>query len=204
MKGKIDWMKAGVIALLLADLGLAYPLYAKFNEDPMASLAPPPPATSGAEVQLSGGADEDTRQIVIGLPPAALLAWDPFAAPRGQKPPPGPVVETTTIEPEPMSPTEEIAVDAIRLLGIISLNGQYSALVAGEAGGAEELRRGMIVPGTEDIRCIRITRDGILLAQPGYVNTFLPLSQPSLSAQPWYSGEADTRAIRGRIEIRRR
>jgi hypothetical protein len=196
---KVDPLRAAVVALVLADLAMGYPLYEKYSEDPLASLpAVAAPAPGG--VQLQGDADDDSGAIRTGQPPSRLYSWDPFQPPKGVGTQTDPTVETTVAAPEQQS--VPIPVDEIRLYGIISLNGQYRALMGAVGTAAEEVRRGMLVPGSEDIRVVEIHRDRVILSKPGSINTPILMNQPGLIGQPWFQSQ-DSAELRGRIRMER-
>lgn len=222
---KVDPFKAGALALLLADLAAAYPVYTLYITDPKSEIAPF--SAGAAPIKLNVGKESDTEEMRTGQPPKDLLQWDPFKIPvRGLGSAGGGEEEET----QAAVPTNQpIATDNIRLYGIIQLNGEYRALVSvsggtapppqggpgqpgqvpftplAPSGGAppEEVRQGMILPGTTDIKAAQIRRDGILLTQPGSQPTFLPLTIPGLSEpKPWFRG-GESGALRGRIQINR-
>jgi hypothetical protein len=199
---KIDPLRAGVVILAIADMAMGYPLYLKYSEDPLASL-PPVPSVADGGIQLQSETGDDTGAIQTGQPPSRLYAWDPFQPPRirglGRQDETEPETDTAAaVEPTSMP----IPTDEIRLYGIISLNGQYRALMAQVGTGAEEVRRGMLVPGTEDVRVVEIHRDRVILSKPGAINTPLLMNRPGLIGQPWFQA-TDTFALRGRIRMER-
>jgi hypothetical protein len=194
---KANLAKIATLVLLVADLGLAWPLYEMALQDPLAGIEAGMPVRPSA-VSLRGQ-ETETEVMRSGRPPAGLLKWDPFAKPRLRPDPAGPVTETDTVEP--VVELYPISTDNINLLGIISLNGRYSALVTiGEE--TLELRGGMMVPGLENVRCAEVRRNGLLLTQPGALPTFVELKKLGLEAMPWYQN-VDPGAIRGRIEMRK-
>ncbi len=206
--GKFDGAKIGTVVLLLAVLGLAWPVYEKAMEDPMASLPQAAPG-SAAEIRLNLDADEDSGGVKTGYPPALLFTWDPFKAPRVRPQRTasdgGDTTAGETQQQAAPPPTQlvTIPVDHIKILGIVSLNGEYLALLGGVQEMPVEVRRGQLVPGMDNVRVVSISRDGVMLTQPGAQKTFVPMSTVELIGQPWY-GAVDTGAIRGRIEFRRR
>lgn len=191
-------MKAGVVVLLLANVVAAWPVYEKFAEDPMDALPPFVPA-GPQSVEIDVDEETDVLQVVGGLPPTALAGWDPFKAPRLGR---APESETTSAEPVER-PVVAIPTENMSLLGIINLNGSYLALMRVGGEPAIELRRGMTIPGTEGVRVLEIRRDGLMLAQQGSLNTFMPLSRPELQGQPWYRAE-DAGSIRGTVDLQGR
>ncbi len=221
---KVDPMKSGFVVLLLADLALGYPVYETFSADPKSEMKPV--TVQAKPIQLPGGSDADTEQMKTGFPPRELLGWDPFKIPKGV----GPIVEGESEGQAVVSTGQPVQTDNIRLHGIINFNGQYRALVSvgggastiapqqggqgqgqGAAGAStasslnppEEVRKGMILPGTSDIKAEDIRRDGMLLTQPGSLPTFLPLTVPGLSSpKPWFRAD-DAFSIRGRLELNR-
>jgi len=197
---KVDYSKIGVLILLLLDLGIAYPLYLKTTEgiSELTKIDESTLAGSVIHLKQQGLEEEDTVQIKTGFPPSQLLTWDPFEAPKTEAKQGDTSEEETESEVVLVLP---IPTDNLRILGIISLNGRYMALMSTSEENSAEVRQGQIIQGTENIRASKITAQGILLTQPGAENTFLPLTQPGLSAQPWFSG-GDTSAIRGRIEYK--
>ncbi len=193
---KLMGMQAGMVILLVANLGAAWPVYEKYAEDPISQLpavAPSGPQHVDIDVEGSG----DTTELRVGLPPSNLLAWDPFKAPKMVRR--GGVEEETTVA-EVERPVVPIPLDNISLLGIVNLNGTYLGLVKVGGEPAQEIKRGAVLPGTDNIRCLEIRRDGLMLAQPGALNTFLPLSRPELQGQPWYRA-TDAGQIRGSIDL---
>lgn len=203
---KVSWMKVGVAVLVVANIGAAWPVYQKYNEDPMASITeftPSGPQSVDMNVDKDTGAETTT----IGLPPSTLFTWDPFKPPRSVHiaGAPGDPDEDTTVGGQG-SQVMSIPTDNIKLLGIVSLNGVYTALLKFGDEPAVEVRRGSIVPvpDLDNVRCIAIRRDGVMLARPGALNTLVRLDRPEMSAQSWYRGDVDSSAIRGNIELRDR
>lgn len=192
---KVMGTKAGVVVLLLANVVAAWPVYEKFAQDPMDAL--PAFVPSGPQrVEIDVDKETEVLRVVGGLPPSALSGWDPFKAPRLGK--------ASEVDTAPAGPVERpvvaIVTENMSLLGILNLNGSYLALLRVGGEPAIELRRGMTIPGTEGVRVLEIRKDGLMLAQEGALNTFLPLSRPELQGQPWYRAE-DAGSIRGSVEL---
>ena len=194
---KANLAKIAALILLVADLGLAWLIYEKAMADPLAGIGAGMPVRPAA-VSL-GGTETETEVARTGRPPAGLLKWDPFARPR-LRPDPARPLDDAMDSVEPVVELLPISTDNITLLGIISLNNRYSALV--KIGDETlELRGGMMVPGHEGVRCVEVRRNGLRLTQEGALPTFIELRKPGLEARPWYQ-EVDPGAIRGRIEIK--
>lgn len=198
---KVDPVKVGVFALLLVDLALTFPLYMQMLASPESEI--PTGFVAPAPIKLAPSLDTGASATPVAPPSPELLTWDPFMAVKGFKGAGGGGTESADTEIA-QATNLPIGTDNIVLHGIISLNGQYRALISIEGAPSVEVRKGMTLPGT-DIKAADIHRDAVLLSQPGALNTPLRLRQSEFRAQPWYQGEgADTSSnLGGRIEMRR-
>jgi len=197
---KVDPVKLGVFALLLVDLALIYPIYMQIlaePEIPAGFVAPAP-------IKLAPSMDTGASAVSIDPPPPDLLSWDPFRAVKGFRGTGGGGGEPEDSSAVVQASNLPIGTDNIVLHGIISLNGQYRALISIEGAPSMEVRQGMTLQGTE-IKAVEIRRDAVILSQPGAINTPLRLRQSEFRAQSWFQGEGSDTGSRfgGRIEMRR-
>lgn len=191
-KLKDKWQLIAVIVLSLVDMCGIYPVYESAMADPMANL-PPAPMVPPA-IQL----DDDQKAVAGGnkvpRPPAVLYTWEPFYRPSFGK------IVVVEEQPEIDISTQSTPTEAIQLLGIIRLNGEYRALVSIEGEPAMEIRKGQAINATDGIVVVDIRRNAVIVAKEGYRNGIVQMEMPSLEAHEWYQ-RVDDEPVRGKLEF---
>lgn len=165
-------------------------------------------------VRINASSDSEESVNLTGVPPAALLAWDPFKPPKlapitpptteTQAPPAGPGPSPTLPGGEPLPPIlPPVPTDDIKLLGIINLNGRFNALVSlPDEETARSVKRGELL--SDGRRVSGITTHGIMVAKPGHSSRFVPIMRQDAApaGQPWYQSDSgETGVVRGEVRL---